>query len=740
MKKILTIITLFSLFTLLESKEESIKNKNSKQVQKKTTQDNFKGVKLNFENTSLQIFLKYIEELFDVKFIMPENKDSSNAPRPGATNPQPSNNLENFKINYKSNKDMTKNQIWSLVDLFLENSGFARVAQKNVGKNIFSIVSIPQSNKSAITAYIGTNLDELPDSGRIRYVYFAQNLPIEQLRDLVSKIKSNNALFETFNNLRAIIVTDNAYNIKSLISLIQEIDKSSTPEIMSILKLQNAEASDVAKLYETLRGKDDPFKRGLESKKIGSFYFPQDAKVIPEPRTNSLILLGSKDAIYRIEDFITNHLDTKLKKLPSPIHVYELNYAPAEQVAEILNTVSKFGEGWSEAAEYGGVRGGQKYFSKMTVNADKQGNRLLIRGSEEDYKLIKPTIEQLDQRQPQVVIEVLIVNITLNKDKAIYSAIRNKNESKVNFQTSGFYGQGIQVNETNNTAPTGSLITNLISLVTSNAVTAGSTVLSLGKQSVWALLSSLEQITELNIVSNPFLVATNKYKSLVSLGSTRRVVSGTVFGGTDNTQNELTSLAANLSVEITPQINNFGIINLDVEVIIEEFTDADISNGNKSVKTVKTNTNVADGEVLALGGLIKNKNSKSQSEVPLLGRIPIIGYLFKNKQNTSTNDNLLIFMTPKIITPQQGKIGEYTNKKANYARDILCEADAQAEPKDPIYQWWFKEKYDTPREQINNIVPPQKNIKQVAPENANAKNETHFSLINSTNKEGASNA
>jgi general secretion pathway protein D len=735
--------SLIFLFTLMASEKQDANKKNSNDTQedqkaivrkisknlpmKKGSDFEPKAVELNFENASLKTFLDYIQDLLKVTFIIQEEK-TADPSRPSPGQPQPK-NLSEIKINYRSFSGISTKQIWALVDLFLETAGFARVSQKNIGKNIYRIIPIPQSNRAPISSYIGTNIESLPNTGRIRYVYFAQNTSITDLKNLANQIKSSSSgPIEVFDNLKAMVLTDSAYNIKSLLKIIQEIDAGSTPEVLSILKLENAEAADVAKLYETLRGKDEPFKRAFEPKKQGSFYFPQDAKVIPEPRTNSLILLGSKDAISRIEDFITKNLDSKLKKLPSPIHVYELNYAPAEQVADILNKVSQFGSD-TEAAKYGGVRGGQKYFTKLTVTPDKQGNRLLIRCSEEDFKLLKPTIDELDQKQPQVVIEVLIVDIRLDKTKAMYSALRNKNDSRVNFQTSGFFGQGIQVQNTEATNYSGSLITNLINLATS--AIAGSTVLSLGKESVWALVSSLEQFTELNIISNPFIVATNKYKSLVSLGTTRRVISGTVFGGSETNQSERTSLSAKLQVQITPQINSFGIINLDIEVLIEEFTapfsDPDAS-GNKSEKVIKTNANVADGEVLALGGLIRNKADNSQSEVPLLGRIPIIGYLFKNKQDTATNSNLLIFMSPKIIKGENSKISSYTNTKANYARGMLCEAENQEVEQDPIYQLWFKNKYDNPMDQLNQMVPPQTSPAQT-PVLIQPMQAKHYSLI-----------
>jgi len=675
--------------------------------QKKTTKQEKASIELNFENASLQKFLDYIMGLFEVTFLfddgIPGQQQAAQQPAFGMPAPAPTKALTDIKINFRSHHAMTEPEVWALVDLLLETAGYARVVQPNISPKVYRIIAIPQANKAVLPTYIGTRFEMLPSTGRIRYVYFAVNSSMDQLQKIISQLKSNNAQLQTFADARAIVLTDNAYNIKSLMRIINELDNGALPEVLSILKLQNSDAGDVVKLYEALRGKEDPFRR--EAKKTTSYYFSPDVKVIQEPRTNSLILLGPKDAVRRIEDFVATNLDTKLKKLPSPIHVYELEYAPAGQIADILNTVTAFGQD-TDAGKYGGVRNGEKYFSKMLVTADTQGNRLLIRGSEEDYQLIKQTIKELDQRQPQVVVEVLITSLTLDKTKAINSALHNKVPGNVNFQTTGFAGQGALVNTTGNS---GSLVTNLISLATSAVV--GSTVFSLGKESVWALLSVLQQTTELNIVSNPFLVATNKYKANVALGSTRRVLTGNVVGGADASTSQVGSLSALLEVTITPQINRHGIINLDIDVKIEDFTNPqssdvnDPNNANKTIKVIHTNANVANGEVLALGGLIKNTTRKAQSGVPILQDIPLIGYLFKNKSEEVVNDNLLIFMTPKIISPLQDHTSSYTQRKAQYARDTFTQIECKESQRDPIYQIWFKERYNTPEDQLNQMVP-----------------------------------
>lgn len=698
-------------------------NTSSQNNNKQTAQQAHASVEVNFENTSLASFLEYMKELYDVTFILEETQQAQpQSSIGGGFQQQPTSQVQlkkinDIKINYASATALSEKQLWALLDLFLENSGYTRVAQKNIGKKIYRIMPTTGANKSVLPAYFGVHADELPDDGRIRYVYFVKNSSIAQLKNVLDQIKSSQAQVITFDDLRAIIMTDNAYAIKAVFKIIQELDTSSTPEVLSILKLQNAEANDVVTLYNSLKQKDDPFKRAFEAKKFSSTYFPQDAKMIAEPRTNSLIILGSKEAVRRIENFVTQYLDTKLQKLPSPIHIYQLNFAPADQVATILNNVTAFGQD-TGVTEYGGVRGGEKYFSKMFVQADIKGNRLLIRSSKEDFELIKPTIAQLDQMQPQVAIEVLIVNLRLNKTKAINSALRNKVAGNVNFQTSGFFGQGIQVDSTNNV---GSLVTNLINLATS--AVSGTTLISLGKESVWALIGILDQTTELNIVSNPFLVATNKYPASVKLGEQRRVVSGQVVGGSSPSQNTFTSMDAAITVSITPQISSYGIVNLSIQVQIEEFTDLnDPSNGNKSSKNVTTSADIADGEILALGGLIQNKENNNNSRNPILGRIPLIKYLFSNNNKTRTNDNLLIFVAPRIISPLQQNVNGYTQKKAQFVRDFICDMESQNTQTDPIYKYWFKDKTDKSIDILNDMVDPSRvDLQRVKPKKQSLK-------------------
>ena len=464
---------------------------------------------LNFENAALKNVLDYITEIFDVTFL-PDDAVSDEKKIKG---------VNDVKVTFKTYTPFTEQQVWNFLDLILEIAGLARNEMPEKS-NFYRITTIAIANKSNLPTFVGTDPNELPDTERIRYVYFILNKQAKPIQDVLTKLQSKNAQVEIFQELNALILTDSSYNIKSLMQIVKLLDKTELPEVLSVLILKNADATDVAKLYESLKSKEDTFRTFGESKK--TFKITQDTKVIAEPRRNALIIIGPKDTVQRLEKFVTEHIDVQIKKENQKIHTHKLNYVPAEQVANILNSVTGFGAE-SEAAKFGGIREGERYLSKMHFEADKQGNNLIIRGDIEDYLLVKNVIQQLDQKQPQVAVEVLIVSITLLNNRSINSQIRNKNLGKLNAQTSGFFSQGIQVNAT-----TGSIVTNLINLA--KAATIGSTVLTLGKIDVWAILGILQSTQNISIISNPFLVITNKYKASVSVGETRRAVTQTITG------------------------------------------------------------------------------------------------------------------------------------------------------------------------------------------------------------------
>ncbi len=676
------------------------------QVEKKEEEP--EKIEFQFEDADLQVFIQQISELFDITFI----SDEIFEPLPKGTPEQPVKALKGNKISFKTNKPLNREQAWNLFITFMDIAGFAIVQQPE--SRIYRIQTIKAAHRAPLPTFIGIDSENLPDNDDlVRYLYFIENTSIQALKGLIPSLISSDAASPVFlQEQKAILLTDKSYNIKALMKIIKELDKVTMPQAMSVLKLRQADAIEVKKLYDELTQSDDKstFRPFGAKKQPTSIYFPENARIIAEPRTNSLILLGPKDALEKIEDFVVKFIDVALDQPYSPLFTYQLQYADSKTVADIMNNTTKFKAG-SQAAKAGGVRGSDKFMKDMFFTPEPSTNKLIIKGDYEDYLIAKKVIAALDEPQPQVAIEVLILTVDLIDDKEVGTQLRSKMLTQTIpalkdllglntvFQTSGLRAggsaQGIQTNSEGSGFQR--LLGNLLSLVTN--APAGNTILTFGQDlfGVWGLFQVLRTITNLQVVSNPFLVASNQTPAKVSIGEQRRVVSEDVFTQTVASSTPTTQGFENdeavLQVQIRPQINSDGMIVLNLDVDIQQFTNANPQDGNKTKRKLKTQAVLADREVLALGGLIRNETAESLSKTPVLGDIPVVGWLFKNRSKTDRKSSLLILMSTKIISPNSlDEVNGFTQERVKTYRSGLDMVSQGSEKIDPIHRLFFADK------------------------------------------------
>ena len=674
---------------------------------KEAVHNAYDTIEVNLEKTDVLNLLEWIKKIFKINFL---SGDALNPPGPGK--------IAGNLITYKTHTSITKREVWDLFLKFLDLFNVTLIPTHYLDGHptSFNIVPADAANQSPLPVFIGVKWQDLPENDtKIRYVYFIQNSQLATLNAIAQDFKSKSGIVQPFEDLNALIFSDKASNIRSIMMILSELDSVSMPEGLSVLKLKHANAEDVVALYENLVTREEQ-KTGIAARLFGAkkqsttAYFPEDTKLIAEPRTNSLVILGTRASIEKVEDFILNYVDTELQQPYSPLYVYDLQYANSDNIAQILNQVTAFAPN-SKAAAYGGVRDGNKFFRPMQFISEPSGNRLLIRAEKEDYLKVRTIIEQLDVKQPQIAIEVLVVNVNTTKLKSLGTQMRTKTPGfggsagtrNVEFQNSGITNGNVAGIIT---TANGSLMGDLVTLAQGQV--PGTTLLSIGSSfvgGVWALFKILETYTYSSLVSYPFLTTTNKFTARVSLGETRRVSTGTVqSNATVATQADL---SANLTVEITPQINNDGIINLEIRIDVDTFTDALATSATRNTKTIKTSANVANKEILAIGGLLQNQNQDATFEVPLLGKIPILGWFFKNKNKSKNKSNLLVFISPQIVQPMaQGGIGDYTVKKAEYSKSALKDMRHPTEQRDPIHRWFFKDRSDEDTEKVDFFLHP----------------------------------
>lgn len=648
------------------------------------------SIELNFENAGLENFAKQIEDIFEITLIT----DDAIAPLP-----QGKKAIKNNKISFKTNQPLSKKETWNLFVTFLDLAGFAVTPQAD--PKVFRITTIESARKAALPTFIGVDPATLPDTDElIRYVYFLENASSDVIMGIINPLRSSSSqgLIELKEH-KGFILTDKSYNIKMLMAIIKELDKVSTPESMSILKLRNADAKQVQDLYKELLPKEEPQSRFFTKKQPTSLFFPENTRMIADPRTNTLILLGPINSIKKIEQFIMKYIDVELDQSYSPLYTYNLKYADAETIADIMTKVTAFGQD-TEAGKFGGVRGEDQYMRPMAFIPEKETNKLIIKGHYEDYLKAQKVIAQLDARQPQAAIEVLIASVDLNDTKNLGAQIRSKQPgpngllgNNIKFQTSGLYtDSSIVTNNDPTSSGANRLLGNLVNLVT--GAVPGTSILTLGQDAfgVWGIFQALQTITDAEVISNPFILATNNAKSTVAIGEERRIVTQKVVGF-DN-QNAFDADDAKLEVTITPQINSDGMIGLSVKITINEFTNPiDQTDATQNTREITTSAIVANKEVLALGGLIRNNVQNIETKVPILGDIPILGWFFKNKKKTVIKQSLLILISTRIIESQQDEeMKAYNRDYIGDYQSTINAMDYVISQKDPIDHLFFDDK------------------------------------------------
>ena len=517
----------------------------------------------------------------------------------------------------------------------------------------------------------------------------------------------------------------------------------------------------VAKLFDDIlktTGDANQMRLGIKVPNNNTYF--KKVRIIPDTRTNRLIVFGRAQAIERVRDFIHKYIDVELESGKSILHVYQLQYLDAKRFAPILDRIVKSERaGGTEQSRAGAPKtaGVERFFDEVIIRADQpdtisgeqpggvsQGsNNLIIAARNDDYERIKKLIEELDIPQPQVIIEVLIADLTIQDIASLGTSVRNPLglglSDKVNFQSAqatdfltntvanpstiqadllrrAFNQNGTWTASCDNPAPSDPCLSSA-TLIT-QGVNQGTALLSLNDAATgqtWGIGQVRKYIDTSKILSHPHLIATNNQEALIKIEEQRLAIdqgSGSTGGTTTQTRKWI---PAALSVKITPRISSADMVNLNVEININQFESAASSftntgpnaanTANQISRNVTTNANVRTGHILALGGLTRVDTTVEQLETPLLAKIPIIGWLFKDRTNTTNKNNLTVFISPTIIMPRlRGGVSAYTKNHVQLAKSYSREGMLFDNLRDPITRWFFRTQKDDAATDIDDFL------------------------------------
>jgi len=630
------------------------------------------------------------------------------------------------KITMHNDEPMDVQAAWNMFLTILDVAGYNIIDK---GNNLHTIVPINKNiNREPLPLYIGINPSMLPTSDeRIRVLYFFTNFKASGAADsevpvILKEMLPDTSSYQVDERTNSVLISGKARDIQEILTIIQALDQTTFREKLEIVKLANTSAEIVATLFNTIFQEDRAGRYKIDTKKDseGSF-FSKNVKIIPDKRLNKLFLIGKEQAVTRIKEFIIKHIDLEMDSGKSILHVHQLQYLDAAAFAKVLEAIVESrrtgGTGQSTGAQAGGV---ERFFEGVIVKADKPesksagyfgGNKLIIAAKNDDWLVIKSLIEELDQPQPQVIIEVLIADLTVDQTRALANITRNPQllplPGTSAIQSANISTSGVVLDSPINTGS--NVASDLLGSTNAagnpaSTTRPGSMVISISDQDgrTWSITQLLQTFDYRKIISHPHVVATNNTQAKISVGETRLLPDEAVSSSASTTI-PFREQQANLTVTITPRISSANQVNLEIFVDITQFlptTPQFDQSPPRATRQLNTSANVKSGDILALGGLLRTDVTDSGRKSPIFGDIPILGWLTKGRDREDIEANLTIFISPIIVPARlRGGVGEYTKDHIAIAEKYLVEGQLFDSLRDPISRFFFR------NEKIDNRDP-----------------------------------
>lgn len=542
----------------------------------------------------------------------------------------------------------------------------------------------------------------------------ANNL-VAVLRPLISPNNTINANPSS----NTLVITDYADNLRRIGQMIAALDVPTASDLEAI-PLQHAVAVDLAPVVQRLADGG-----GTAAAPGAAAAGGATTLVMADARTNTLMVRASSPARMTLVRNLVQRLDRpgNAGVGGSGIHVVYLKNADAVKLAQVLRAAypgaggsgGSGGTGSSTgtsapgsnlnagntlgAANTGNTSGASAQATSPVaasaqpstggfIQADPSTNSLIITASEAQYRQLRAVIDQLDGRRAQIYIEAMIVKVDAEK------------AASLGVQWAGGAGSRTLVGAGSNFTGFGKIpaLTDVITSAATGSVPAlnGFNValarrLSDGSISLGALATFLQTEAGGNILSTPNLVTLDNEEAKIVVGENVPFVTGTYTNtgsnsGSVNPFQTVERKDVGLTLRVRPQVGEGGAVRLTIfqeDASVKSATATAANGPTTSKSSIETSVVVDDGEVLVLGGLMKDEYSDGQSKVPLLGDIPYLGNLFKSQERARKKTNLMVFLRP-IVMRNQDAANALTLDRYDYMRQRQIESQPKESTLLPI--------------------------------------------------------
>ena len=542
-----------------------------------------------------------------------------------------------------STKALSAAEVYELFLSVLQVHGYAAVPSGDIIK-IVPNTTAKQSN----LPLVGKN--ESGGEALVTRVIPVENSPVEELVPVLRPLVPQYGHLAAVGSANALIISDHMDNIRRMEAIIASLDNAESEDVQ-VIKLEHAFAGDMVKMLESLT----PQTGGRRGKtKDGG------VTVVADERTNRLIIKGDRITRQRMAQMIGN-LDTPASATGG-VQVVRLSHGDAEALAELLKN---FAEGASAAkpGADGKTAAASITGDKVSIQADKSLNALVIRAEPAMMKEIMSVISQLDVRRAQILIEAAIVEVSGDTGKALgFQYVGGSDESGVG--AINFGNAGLTIN---------SIVQALATDDPSGLALGDGITMGFGEQDSngdlkWgALIQALSTSTDVNLLSTPSILTLDNQEASIVVGENVPFITGTstsTGSGVSNPFQTIQREDVGLSLKVTPHVAGLSTIRLELEQENSQVKDSVGEAADIVTTTRKLESTVLadDGETIALGGLIRDNITKTVRKVPILGDIPLLGILFRSTSNSREKSNLMVFLRPTIL-PDNERLLSMTRQK-----------------------------------------------------------------------------
>ena len=491
-----------------------------------------------------------------------------------------------------------------------------------------------------------------------------------------SEMEVSTALRESINltpdiRTNTIIVKAPSDSMGLLIDMIRDLDESSVgSKNVRIFKLKNADAAAMGKLLKDLfqlgQGDDLLVLKPRESTEVADFgggmaeefvdFSGTELTAVPDPRqqlaitvdsrTNSLIVSGTPAYLDLVASVI-DELDA-IDGNERETFLYQLRNATASGVADVLGDFVE-----TEQQKLIETIGVQQLGSatrllerEITIRGDDKSNSVLVSASPRYMSSIKDVIKELDVDPPQVLIQVLLAEVTLD----------------------GGVDWGVDMSKTG-----GSFAFDMSLSAFPAGIAGGLPSMTLGISDFSIVLKALENQGRLHILSNPSIIAANNEPANINVGEIIYVPVGAQTFDTGLTSVPLEEKEVGVILSVTPSINPDGYVRMKVQPTLSKLSAekdhpaVGVETPRIIQRTADTTVTVRDGQTIVIGGLINESYDYHEDKIPILGDIPLLGMLFRSQYEELRRTELVIVLTPHVITSPAAfdRIEELTNRQVD---------------------------------------------------------------------------